>query len=259
LRRSPRAPKVSLGGFPVREHSGLIFVHVGPDACAWEVPEIPEATSRAFARPIDDVCRARIHIQEMRENIVDESHFHFIHGQSEPPVQDLRADGPFAEVRGRFRRRVLAWDIDNTFDVYMYGPGVMVVRVEGPVLSLTAVALTTPVDERTSEMRMLYYLRKLARLPSSTRTAPERSTTRQRTIATGRTPPPADPDLTGAGGPGPAEAEVLGNVGQARGWGASEPAIPAGSFPDRQRARSGRPGRVTRSGGCQGCNCHCWQ
>jgi len=160
-----RTPKVSIGGFPVREHSGLIFVHVGPDASAWEVPEIPEATSRAYARPIDDVCRARIHIQEMRENIVDESHFHFIHGQSEPPVQDLLPDGPYAEVRGRFSRRVLAWDIDNTFDVFMYGPGVMVVRVEGPVLSLTAVALTTPVDERTSEMRMLYYIRKPARLP----------------------------------------------------------------------------------------------
>jgi hypothetical protein len=129
------------------------------------VPEIPEATSRAVAGPIDDVCRARINIQEMRENIVDESHFHHIHDQSEPPVQDLLADGPFAEVRGRFRRRPLGRDINNAFDVFMYGPGVMVVRVEGPVLSLTAVALTTPVDERTSEMRMLYDLRKPARLP----------------------------------------------------------------------------------------------
>jgi nitrite reductase/ring-hydroxylating ferredoxin subunit len=161
-----RTPKVSIGGFPVREHSGLIFVHNGPTtAPSWEVPDIPETASGDFAAPIDDVCRARIHIQEMRENIVDESHFHFIHGQSEPPVQELRPDGPFAEVRGRFRRRVLGWDIDNTFDVFMYGPGVMVVRVHGPVLSLTAVALTTPVDDRTSEMRMLYYVRKPARLP----------------------------------------------------------------------------------------------
>jgi hypothetical protein len=101
----------------------------------------------------------------MRENIVDESHFHFIHGQREPPVQKLRPDGPFAEVRGRFHRRVLAWDIDNTFDVFMYGPGVMVVHTHGPLLSVTAVALTTPIDERTSQMRMLYYLRKPARFP----------------------------------------------------------------------------------------------
>jgi len=41
----------------------------------------------------------------------------------------------------------------------------MAVRVEGPVLSLTAVALTTPVDDRLSEMRMLYHVRKPARLP----------------------------------------------------------------------------------------------
>jgi phenylpropionate dioxygenase-like ring-hydroxylating dioxygenase large terminal subunit len=160
-----RTPKVSIGGFPVREHSGLVFVYAGPGEPSWEVPEIPEAAARDFAKPIDDICRARIHVQEMRENIVDESHFHFIHGQSEPPVQDLRPDGPFAEVRGRIGRRVLGWDINNSFDAFMYGPGVMVVRSHGPALSVTAVALTTPVDDRTSEMRMLYYLRKPARLP----------------------------------------------------------------------------------------------
>ncbi|MFI2436707.1 Rieske 2Fe-2S domain-containing protein [Streptomyces sp. NPDC018693] len=160
-----RTPKVSLGGFPVREHSGLVFAYAGPGEPSWEVPEIPETMSRDFARPIDDTRRARIHIQEMRENIVDESHFHFIHGQSQPPVQNLVPDGPFAEVRGRIRRRVLGWDIDNTFDAFMYGPGVMVVRAHGPVLSVTAVALTTPVDDRTSELRMLFYVRKHSRLP----------------------------------------------------------------------------------------------
>src|SRR3954471_9416191 len=56
-----RPPKVSIGGFPAREHSGLIFVYTGPTAPAWEVPDIPETTSRDFARPIDDLCKARIH------------------------------------------------------------------------------------------------------------------------------------------------------------------------------------------------------
>ncbi len=158
-------PKVSLGGFPVREHSGLVLVYAGPGEPTWEVPEIPETESKDYAAPIDDTCRARVHVQEMRENIVDESHFHFIHGQAEPPVQDWRQDGPYAEARGRIARRVLRWDINNTFDAFMYGPGVMVVRVHGPVLSVTAVALTTPIDDRTSELRMLYYLRKPARLP----------------------------------------------------------------------------------------------
>ncbi|WP_405818880.1 Rieske 2Fe-2S domain-containing protein [Streptomyces sp. NBC_01390] len=160
-----RTPKVSLGGFPVREHSGLVLVHTGPGEPSWEIPEIPETTSRDYATPIDDTCRARVHVQEMRENIVDESHFHFIHGQPEPPVQDWSQDGPYAEARGRIARRVLRWDINNTFDAFMYGPGVMVVRVHGPVLSVTAVALTTPVDDRTSELRMLYYVRKPARFP----------------------------------------------------------------------------------------------
>jgi phenylpropionate dioxygenase-like ring-hydroxylating dioxygenase large terminal subunit len=149
----------------VREHSGLVFVHAGPDEPAWEVTEIPETGTREFAAPVDDTCRARIHVQEMRENIVDESHFHFIHGQSEPPVQHWTADGPFAEARGRISRRVLGRMIDNTFDAFMYGPGVMVVRTHGPILSVTAIALSTPIDDRTSELRMLYYIRKPARLP----------------------------------------------------------------------------------------------
>ncbi|MET9907305.1 hypothetical protein ABZZ74_10815 [Streptomyces sp. NPDC006476] len=39
--------------------------------------------------------------------------------------------------------------------MFKYGAGVMVVRVEGLLLSLIAIALTTPVDDSTSEMRML--------------------------------------------------------------------------------------------------------
>lgn len=160
-----RTPKARVSGLPVREHSGLIFVHIGPQPPTWEIPEIPEASSKRFAAPVDDRCRARIHVQEMRENIVDESHFTFIHGQRTPPVMDLRPDGPFAEVRSSFGRRVLGVDLDNAFDVSMYGPGVMVVRVHGSLLTLTAVALTTPVDDRSSELRMLYYIRKPRRLP----------------------------------------------------------------------------------------------
>ncbi|HEY8982931.1 MAG TPA: Rieske 2Fe-2S domain-containing protein [Streptomyces sp.] len=162
---APRVPKVALGGFPVREHSGLVFVYVGPGEPEWEVPEVPETGDRGYAAPIDDTCRARVHVQEMRENIVDESHFHFIHGQPEPLAQEWREDGPYAEARGRIGRRVLGWDVDNTFDAFMYGPGVMVVRTQGPVLSLTAIALSTPVDDQTSELRMLYYLRKPPRAP----------------------------------------------------------------------------------------------
>jgi hypothetical protein len=47
----------------------------------------------------------------------------------------------------------------------MYGPGVVVVRVFGKLLSLTAIALTTPIDDHTGELRMLYHVRKPAGLP----------------------------------------------------------------------------------------------
>ncbi|RMI32163.1 Rieske 2Fe-2S domain-containing protein [Nocardia stercoris] len=160
-----RPPRVRLGGFPIREHSGLIFVYSGAGEPEWEVPEIPEATGAGYARPIDDALRARIHIQEMRENIVDESHFHYIHGQSEPPVQDLLPDGPFAEIHSRFRKSVLGYELDNSFDVTMYGPGVMVVRTTGALITMTAIALTNPVDDTTSELRMLYFVRRPAGIP----------------------------------------------------------------------------------------------
>ncbi|MCU1639859.1 MAG: putative oxidoreductase [Nocardia sp.] len=163
-----RAPRVALGGFPVREHSGLIFVYTGPEEPTWEVPVVPEATARDYARPIDDVLQARIHVQEMRENIVDESHFHHIHGQSEPPVQELHPDGPFAEIHSRFRKSVLGYWLDNSFDVFMYGPGVMVVRTSGLLITMTAIALTTPIDDTTSELRMLYYIQRPARVPYAT-------------------------------------------------------------------------------------------
>ncbi|MET8427149.1 Rieske 2Fe-2S domain-containing protein [Nocardia sp. NPDC004860] len=160
-----RPPRVTLGGFPVREHSGLIFVYSGAGEPLWEVPEIPEATDRAFARPIDDVLQSRIHIQEMRENIVDESHFHHIHGQSEPPVQELIPDGPFAEIHTRFCKPVLGYPVDNSFDVFMYGPGIMVVRTTGALITMTAIALTTPIDDTTSQLRMLYYIRRRPGFP----------------------------------------------------------------------------------------------
>jgi phenylpropionate dioxygenase-like ring-hydroxylating dioxygenase large terminal subunit len=160
-----RTPRVAVEGLPLREHSGLIFVYAGGGRPAWEVPPLPEAASERFGTPSSEVFRARIHIQEMRENIVDESHFHFIHGQSEPPVQVLEPDGPHAFVPGRIHRRVLGLDVDNSFDIFMHGPGVMAVRVHGRYFSLTTVALTTPIDERTSELRLLNYVAKPSAAP----------------------------------------------------------------------------------------------
>lgn len=71
------------------------------------------------------------------------------------PARICGRRGPSGEARSRFRRRIFGWNIDNSFDVFKYGAGVMVVRVEGLLLSLIAIALTTPVDDSTSEMRML--------------------------------------------------------------------------------------------------------
>lgn len=151
-------PRVGVGCYTVREHSGLIFVHVGDDPPTWEVPPIPEATSPRFGRPLLRSYRARTHIQEMRENIVDESHFHHIHGQAQPLRIWFHEDGPFARVESKLAKRLGGVLFDTEVRAQMYGPGVMVVRVEERFFRLAAIALTTPVDDETSELRMIYLI-----------------------------------------------------------------------------------------------------
>lgn len=156
-------PKVSLDVYPVQEHSGLIFVWHGESAPTWEVPRIPEVESSDFGPPVLRSYESATHIQEMRENIVDESHFHFIHKQAKPPSITFETDGPFAYANSTIRNTWLGVRLENDFRASMAGPGVMVVRSSGRWFNLTAIALTNPINAQTSELRMTYLIAKLPR------------------------------------------------------------------------------------------------
>jgi hypothetical protein len=68
-------------------------------------------------------------------------------------------------VRGRLRKQFLGVVFDNTFEAEMFGPGVMVARTRGDFLTSTTLALTTPIDASTSEMRLLHYIAGPERAP----------------------------------------------------------------------------------------------
>lgn len=120
---------------------------------------------RRYLAPIERRYTARTHVQEMRENVVDESHFHFIHGQASPSRIRFRADGPLAYCEARLEKRVFGVLVDNDFRAEMIGPGVMIVRTTGRHFEATAIAFTTPIDATRSELRMTYFLGRPSRLP----------------------------------------------------------------------------------------------
>ena len=155
---SKRTPDVGVRAWKVIERTGVVYVwiHALGAEPTYEPPAVPQFEGlRGWGEARELRGRYRIHIQELRENIVDEAHFQHIHRQKEPPLQTFEASGPYAEMRQELR----VFDIEPSplkieFTAKMYGPGVMDVSATGP-MNLRALALTTPLDEGYSEMRLL--------------------------------------------------------------------------------------------------------
>lgn len=155
-----KPPRAQTGSYPTVERSGVLYAFVGAETPTFEAPDIPEGHDRDYASPMSERHVARTHVQEIRENIVDESHFHFIHGQRRPSELVFEEDGPRAYVHGTLHKRVLGVDFEQSFEVEMHGPGVMIVRTAGRYMTTTTVALTTPIDDRASELHLLHYIKR---------------------------------------------------------------------------------------------------
>src|SRR5206468_3862277 len=91
------------------------------------------------------------HIQEMRENIGDETHFTVVHDRPLAAPMRFAADGPRAtlELTGTYP---VIGALGAT--VEMEGPGILHFRIGGFAKSCVT-ALTTPIDAHTSELRLL--------------------------------------------------------------------------------------------------------
>ncbi len=161
-----RPPRVGVRAHVVREQDGvvLLFHHARGDAPTYEPMRMPELFGPTHRTPVEIRARMRCHIQEVRENIVDESHFAFLHDQPRPPAVELEPNGPFAV--GRLRFRYLG--VELRVEASMCGPGIMAVRTIG-LFDTCNVAFTTPIDDETSEMRWFGCTRK-SRVPFFART-----------------------------------------------------------------------------------------
>ena len=145
-----KPPGVGVRSWPIVEKDGFIYIwyHVRGDEPDYDVPVIEEATGKGWRKFYELRNQWPSHIQELRENIVDESHFNMLHRQKEPPVVNFTTDGRF----GSTTMKITLGKVDIDFGTHMIGPGIMLARSRG-LIDSCAVACTTPIDENTVEMR----------------------------------------------------------------------------------------------------------
>ncbi|MEZ5239975.1 MAG: Rieske 2Fe-2S domain-containing protein [Microthrixaceae bacterium] len=136
--------------YPVRETNDMIlfWYHVAGAEPGYEVPGIEEPDDPAFGEVLVHRGEFTASLQDMAENNVDYTHFHFVHRREALDASTSRfsTDGPFSEVVETFPEENL------TFTRWTYGPGIALLRVPG---LMTVLSATTPIDRR--HVRLLWH------------------------------------------------------------------------------------------------------
>lgn len=136
--------------YPVIEQDGLVlfWFHAGGAPPAYEVPRVREVDDPEWSGAHVFADELVASLQDMAENNVDYTHFHFVHGREalDASTSRFETDGPFSSVVESFDSAGL------TFTRHTYGPGLAVLRVPGVTTVLTT---TTPVDRR--HVRLLWH------------------------------------------------------------------------------------------------------
>lgn len=139
--------------YPTRENSGMIlfWFHAAGAEPNYEVPAISEHDDPAFTDAYRYEAEMVASLQEMAENNVDYTHFHFVHrrGELDDSTSKWSTDGPFSTVVERFGEDRLV------FTRYTYGPGIALLRVTDLMTVFTA---TTPIDRRHVRLLWHFYL-----------------------------------------------------------------------------------------------------
>jgi len=158
-------PRVRVRPWHVREQDGIVYVwsHASSSEPSWEVPAMPQS-DRAHTTPIHLRWRVPTHVQEIRENIGDETHFSVIHKLPQAGAPELVTRGPFATLRfpSRFDLLGRALMFDTRCD--MAGPGILCMRTRG-IVEARILVLSTPADGATSHLRLLVSSTNLGRVP----------------------------------------------------------------------------------------------
>lgn len=139
--------------YPAREHCGMVlgWFHAAGAEPGYEVPPVAEVDDPSFSAAF--VYRAELvaSLQDMAENNVDYTHFHFVHGREalDDSTSRFTTDGPFSTVVETFEGEGL------TFTRHTYGPGIALLRVPDLMTVLTA---TTAIDRRHVRLLWHFYL-----------------------------------------------------------------------------------------------------
>jgi phenylpropionate dioxygenase-like ring-hydroxylating dioxygenase large terminal subunit len=147
---SGRIPsRACVRSYPVSEQDGLVlfWFHAGGADPQYEVPRVDEASDGAWSAH-EFRTEFVASLQDMAENNVDYTHFHFVHGRNvlDESTSKFTTDGPFSTV-------VESFDADGlTFTRYTYGPGLALLRIPGMATVMTT---TTPIDRR--HVRLLWH------------------------------------------------------------------------------------------------------
>ncbi len=139
--------------YPTREVCGMVlfWYHAGGAEPDYEVPSFDEVDDPAWTDAFLYTGELVASLQDMAENNVDYTHFHFVHGRAalDDSTSAFTTDGPFSTVVERFDSEGLV------FTRYTYGPGVALLRVPG---LMTVFTTTTPIDRRHVRLRWHFHL-----------------------------------------------------------------------------------------------------
>ena len=129
----------------------LCWYHAGGEGPTYEVPGVSEEDDPAFSDAIVYRTELVASLQDMAENNVDYTHFHFVHGREalNDSTSQFSTDGPFSTVIESFEAE------DLVFTRYTYGPGIALLRVPGLMTIFTA---TTAIDRRHVRLLWHFYL-----------------------------------------------------------------------------------------------------
>lgn len=142
--------RACVSSYPVHEQDGLVlfWFHAAGAEPTYRVPSFDEAGDPGWVGPTTYCAELVASLQDMAENNVDYTHFHFVHGRDalDESTSQFRTDGPFSTVVETFEEQGL------TFTRFTYGPGVALLRI--PELA-TVLTTTTPIDRR--HVRLLWH------------------------------------------------------------------------------------------------------
>ncbi|MFV0316064.1 MAG: Rieske 2Fe-2S domain-containing protein [Microthrixaceae bacterium] len=140
--------------YPAREVNGMVlfWYHVRGDEPTYEVPEVAEFRDADLGAPRIFETEFTASLQDMAENNVDYTHFHFVHRRAalDETTSRFSTDGPFSKVVETFD------EMGGTpFTRWTYGPGIAYLVVPELMTVLTA---TTPIDRRHVRLLWHFYI-----------------------------------------------------------------------------------------------------